>query len=80
MSMPAARAAAVSASRVHTAGPVASAAASSPVPSRTSRPGGGLATRAISWERSFWLMRGLRPTPGRSPSPSSPSAAKRASR
>ena len=44
------------------------------------RPGGGLATRAISWERWAWPMRGLRPAPGRSPSPSSPSVAKRASR
>src|SRR4051794_21581120 len=61
MSMPAARAAAVSASRVHTAGPVASVAVSSPVSSRTSRPGGGLATRAISWERWAWPIRGLRP-------------------
>jgi hypothetical protein len=49
MSMPAARAAAVNASRIHTAGPVASLATSSPAPSRTSRPGGGLATRAINW-------------------------------
>jgi len=80
MSMPAARAAAVSASRVHTGGPAASAATSSPASSRTARPGGGLATRAISCERWAWLIRGLRPTPGRSPSPSSPSAAKRASR
>jgi hypothetical protein len=61
MSRPAARAAAVSASRVHTAGPVASVAVSSPVSSRTSRPGGGLATRAISWERWAWPIRGLRP-------------------
>jgi hypothetical protein len=80
MSMPAARAAAVSASRVHTAGPVASVAVSSPVPSRSGRPSGGLATRAISWERWAWPIRLLRPAPGRSPSPSSPSAAKRASR
>ena len=80
MSMPPARAAAVSASRVHTAGPAGSAATSSPAPSRTSRPGGGLATRAISWERWSWPIRGLRPAPGRSPSPSSPSAAKRANR
>jgi hypothetical protein len=80
MSMPAVRAAAVSASRVHTAGPASSAATSSPALSRTPRPGGGPATRAISWERWAWLIRGLRPTPGRSPSPSSPSAAKRANR
>src|SRR4051794_24494208 len=78
MSMPPARAAAVSASRVHTAGPAGSGAISSPALSRTSRPGGGLATRAISWERWAWPIRGLRPAPGRSPSPSSPSAAKRA--
>src|SRR5947209_10990699 len=65
MSMPPARAAAVSASRVHTAGPAGSAATSSPAPSRTSRPGGGLATRAISWERWSWPIRGLRPAPGR---------------
>src|SRR4051812_39588039 len=79
-SMPAARAAAVSAFRVHTAGPAASAGRSSPASARTPRPGGGLATRATSWERRSWLIRGLRPAPGPAPSPSSPSAAKRASR
>lgn len=56
MSMPAARAAAVSASRVHTAGPVASLAVSSPVSSRTSRPGGGLAAKAMSGHELMPLL------------------------
>ena len=44
---------------------------------RRSRPGGGCLTRAMSWLRSCSVSRGLRPAPGRSPSPSSPSALNR---
>jgi hypothetical protein len=60
------------ASTVHSAGPARSAAQSAPAPPPVSRPGGVLASRVISCERRACLMRGLRPTPGRSPSPSSP--------
>jgi hypothetical protein len=44
---------------------------------RRSRPGGSCLTRAMSWLRWRSVSRGLRPAPGRSPSPSRPSALNR---
>src|SRR5215208_6016496 len=56
---------------------VSSSGWSPPPGSVSSLPGGSLETRAMILERSSSVMRGLRPAPGRSPSPSIPSALKR---
>ena len=48
-----------------------------PPGSVTNLPGGALERRAMISERSSSVMRGLRPAPGRSPSPSVPRASKR---
>jgi hypothetical protein len=79
MVMPCARAA-VRASRVHTAGPASSSASNSPQGRRRNRPGGVVLTSAMICDRSAWVIRGLRPGPGRSPSPSRPSALNRHNR
>jgi hypothetical protein len=74
MSIPPARAASVSAWRVHTLGPDSSPARGCPSACRAGRPGGTRATRAITPERSSSVILRLRPAPGRSPSPSRPSS------
>jgi hypothetical protein len=76
-SMPISLAASASASNVQYAAFVSSSGWSPPPGSVSSLPGGSLETRAMILERSSSVMRGLRPAPGRSPSPSIPSALKR---
>src|SRR5262249_55161714 len=66
-------------SRVHCAGPRSSSADSSPAASRASRPGGSERARAMMADRCASVIRRLRPAPGRSPSPSTPSSLNRCS-
>ena len=78
-SIPAPRASATRASRVHSGGPSSSAAARSPPADLTSRPGGGRLTRPMMTDRSASVIRRGRPLPGRSSSPSKPRALNRCS-
>ena len=78
--LPRSRAAARSASRGQGASRAGSAATQRPSAGVSSRPGGCVAPRPTMLLRSASVSRGLRPGPGRSPSPSSPAAGKRPSR